>query len=790
MRYTRLPAILCVACGTLSGQALPGNHWVELARDPVGARPGSAIRYAPDAGRFFLWGYMNADPNLPQEQPLMEAPEYDVVTFDLESRHWLNALPSGMDRAWSRRLPLAYIPRTYSGITTGSERSVMRGASDDAGATPRPDLNIVFDQVAYCTSNRSLFYFTGGLTATYHVARRRWTDLRPTHSPPPVLGGSLAYDPLNDQLILFGGGHVAERAADGSVHGYTGTWAYRIRENDWRELPLRVQPSPRMQTRMVCDTRRQALVLFGGDSQTHYLGDTWIFDLKTQAWRQSAAPGPAPRAGHFTVYDPESGLVIIGGGYNRQDLTDMWAYDAAADRWFRIASEVPTGFYLTADLAPERRLFLLVTSGRAPGDRRSCNILFPVRTTYAFHIAPDGMRRDAEARERQESMPKRQPEPARDMSAPAAELGTLPPNQWVLLRDVGRAAPARTWGSATFDDRRERILYWGGGHCGYEGSDVDMYDVEHHTWIADTDPPSYPERQWNHGVRLAGVTFNAEPWTDHGRRIYAYDPIAGRLVMVHPIRLTTGYEPAWLRDYPSKTNVAPDALVSQPSSYVKYATWSYNLNTRRWTIAGPAPAGVDTLVSTPLGVMGVNVNWPGRLTDAGYQLPWTPTHAEDNAIFLLHGAQWERLSTHGSAPQNLYEMTSLAWDSKRKQVILHGAGARRDELWTFDPATKQWTNRKPTVEGGEDPPACTREAVYIPAQDTFLIYGAGTWGYNPARNMWRRTAIAEPAERAGQNRAMVYDAKRDVVLLVLGASGNEGRASVYALRYSGQGSAK
>jgi hypothetical protein len=30
---------------------------------------------------------------------------------------------------------------------------------------------------------------------------------------------------------------------------------------------------------------------------------------------------------------------------------------------------------------------------------------------------------------------------------------------------------------------------------------------------------------------------------------------------------------------------------------------------------------------------------------------------------------------------------------------------------------------------------------------------------------------------------MLYDAKRDVVLLVLGAGGDTGRASVYALKY-------
>ena len=98
-----------------------------------------------------------------------------------------------------------------------------------------------------------------------------------------------------------------------------------------------------MNTRMITDTRNNVVVLFGGDSQSHYLADTWIFDLKTHLWRAAkATSGPEARAGQFTVYDSESGRVIIGGGYNNRDLTDMWAYGTRDDRWIRRAYDVPT----------------------------------------------------------------------------------------------------------------------------------------------------------------------------------------------------------------------------------------------------------------------------------------------------------------------------------------------------------------------------------------------------------------------------------------------------------------
>jgi N-acetylneuraminic acid mutarotase len=744
------------------------------------------MRYVPEAHAFFLWGFMNDDPELLQEQPLMRPPEYDMVVFDPAIAKWRNEFPATWAQQWSKRLPLAYVTRTYSGITTGSERTVVRSATDDAEAAPRPDLNVVFDQVVHVPSLHALVYFTGGTTAAYDVESRRWKDLAPRHAPPPVLGGSLAYDSVHEEVLLFGGGHVAERASDGTPRGYTGTWSYDPQANDWRELKTTAQPPPRMNTRMVTDTRNNVVVLFGGDGQSHYLADTWIFDLKTRSWHASkAAAVPEARAGHFAVYDSESGRVIIGGGYHRADLTDMWAYDAREDRWTRLAGDVPTGFYLTADIAPERRLLVLATSNRAPGDRMSCNVLFPVRTTYMYRLEgePVGVNQGAQSH----AIAKRAPESDREGSRIA--WNALPRNRWVLLGGSGRNAPTRTWGSATFDTDRERILYWGGGHCGYGGSDVDTYDVARNTWRSSDDAPEYPERLWNHGVREAGITFGGRPWMEHGRRTYAYDPVSRRMVIVRRLRLTGGYDAPLARDAPSSDNVAPDALVRPGSSYVRFVTWTFAADSSKWDLAGNAPRGVDTLVSTPHGVVGIDVDWPSKLNDAGYQRSWTsasPRRAAAVYMYSVASRSWKRLDDPaGDSPQNLYEMTSLAYDSRRDRLILHGGGASRDELWTFDMRSRQWQNMRPRTSGAA--PACSREAVYLPKEDIFLTYGNGVRTWSVSENAWHVVQIpfdVEPASAVGQNRALVYDPKRDVVFLVLGAGGDDGLAQVYALRYA------
>lgn len=782
---------------------LPANTWVQIRQDTSGARRGCAIRYAPEAGAFFLWGFMDADPEFRQEEPSLTLPEYDMVAFDLATRRWRNHLPQSYSAEWSKKLPPTFVPRCYHGLTSGSERSLFRPPEGYPAEAARPDPNVVFDQVAYHPPSRSLVYFTGGLTIAYHVEQRRWTNLAPAHSPPPVLGGALVHDPVHDELILFGGGHVAEEGPNGRTVGYTGMWVYSFTAKDWRLLQLDVQPPPRLYSRLVGDTRNQVLVLFSGDGQSHYLADTWLFDLKTRRWRPSRAPGgPPPRAGHFAAFDPQTGWIIIGGGFHRDDLTDMWAYDAVKDRWQRLAGQVPIGAYLTADIEPQKRLLLLVTNTQAPNHGRSCDVLYAVRTTYAYRlddktvVLPDKPEPQHAMSKRPAGASGRERKPDLErQKAQADRLRNLPVNQWVALSDPGRVAPARSWGSATFDSHRGQILYWGGGHCGYGGSDVDAYDVAAHTWVSSVESPEYPHRLWARGVRLAGVTFGGHPWTEHGRRVYAYDLTCRKMIAVRSVLLTTGYAPARLQDFPGEPRARADAKVLPPTAYSKFVTWSFDPDSGRWDLIAPAPVGLDTLVATRHGVLGVNVDWPSRLNDAGYLLPWIPDQPEkDNAVYLFESGKrsWKRLGERQPSPQNLYEMTSLAYDGKRDRLLLHGAGKDRDELWVFDLKTNRWQNLRPKAAA---PPVCNREAVYLPEQDVLLTYGPGSgkervpvlWAYGAAENAWYRIALDPPPgidsrHVAGQNRALVYDPARDLVLLVVAAN-DRAESRVYALRY-------
>jgi hypothetical protein len=274
------------------------------------------------------------------------------------------------------------------------------------------------------------------------------------------------------------------------------------------------------------------------------------------------------------------------------------------------------------------------------------------------------------------------------------------------------------------------------------------------------------------------------------------------MINVRPIPLMTGYVPEKLRDFPGEPRPHQGAKVVPPSSYNKYATFTFDPDSGRHDIVGPAFVGLDQLLTTKHGVMGVNVDWPDRDDDAGYNRRWSPDQPpEDKALFAFDSAKktWKRLGDAKQAsPQNLYEQTSLAYDSQRDQVLLHGGGGKRDELWSFDLKSNQWKNLQPKVAGpaGAAPPVCNRESVYIPGQDVMLTYGPGPdkrnipalWVYRPGENAWYRVDVPLPPGidaglAAGQNRALVYDPKRDLVLMVLGTGGDKGKTAVFAMRY-------
>ena len=89
------------------------------------------------------------------------------------------------------------------------------------------------------------------------------------------------------------------------------------------------------------DPVHQQLVLFGGYSveRKTMLGDTWVFE--GTAWRKAAAEGPPARAGHVLGFDPAHRRVILMGGADAQGrpFADSWSWDGRT--WARLSDGPP-----------------------------------------------------------------------------------------------------------------------------------------------------------------------------------------------------------------------------------------------------------------------------------------------------------------------------------------------------------------------------------------------------------------------------------------------------------------
>ena len=161
-------------------------------------------------------------------------------------------------------------------------------------------------------------HVTHSLNDTWTWNGRTWTQLHPAASPLPRLGASLAYDPVHQEAVLFGGGDG--RAFDDTWLWNGHTWA--------RQMPPSA-PAARVRAAFAYDPVTQQLVLFGGEGLAEALTDTWTWDGTT--WTASTAePGVGPTALESRlVYDAarrELLLFLITGGKFAW-ATSIWVWN-------------------------------------------------------------------------------------------------------------------------------------------------------------------------------------------------------------------------------------------------------------------------------------------------------------------------------------------------------------------------------------------------------------------------------------------------------------------------------
>lgn len=137
---------------------------------------------------------------------------------------------------------------------------------------------------------------------------------------------AMAYFPPSQKILLFGG--YANNTPQSETWEFDGT--------DWKRLFPATTPPPRRDHRMVFDPVRNEIVMFGGVRDgVGYLNDTWVW--KDGNWTQKApANSPSGRSRHMMAFDGAEGRrnIVMFGGDSAND--DTWIWDGT--NWTLVAS--------------------------------------------------------------------------------------------------------------------------------------------------------------------------------------------------------------------------------------------------------------------------------------------------------------------------------------------------------------------------------------------------------------------------------------------------------------------
>jgi len=143
-------------------------------------------------------------------------------------------------------------------------------------------------------------------TSLAQIPASTWVQLAPAHNPQRRGAPAMAYDPVSQKIVMFGG--------YGRMGYHSDTWTFD--GTDWkrRRVP---GPSLRAAAALAFDVTLQKLVLFGGWNGSNYLNDTWVWDGATLSWTQMNSPrNPKPVTGPMVFTDPRNGRVDTYGGFD------------------------------------------------------------------------------------------------------------------------------------------------------------------------------------------------------------------------------------------------------------------------------------------------------------------------------------------------------------------------------------------------------------------------------------------------------------------------------------------
>lgn len=744
MKPLSCTAIVCltVLCLRTFGQT---NSWTRITESRLTHWAFPGLVYSPATGEYVLT-MGTADENSGGENTV-----YQVQVFTHALGKWINALPH--DSLYGKWADSTGPARNNGRVTTNVFGTYTWSFKKIEGYL-RPNTAALrtaraYGQFCLNTDDNRIYFHINNTTFTYDPVTRLWDTLAVNTHPNAgakegfLKWGSLCYDALNKEVVLFGGGGIDD------ISGTPGTWTFKPSTRTWNKLSLSVEPPARAHSPLVYDPVNKVMVLFGGDHLDHLTNDTWVYDCASRTWlKKSPAVRPSPRAGHAFLYMPQSGKLLMLGGYDYKTGTaalpfEMWKYDLAGNTWELIKR------FEAGEAAPRMQTYRPVHCGLAAVDGGD-TLLMAADTVLAINsfkampwrMACDANITDAAGTVRygltSDTVGLRGgwTDPswfttgveAPDTGAIETALRGLVSGTWTQISAPKTPHGGRDWSTTVLDPDRDLFLKWGGGHVAHCGTDIPHYSIHQNRWTLGF-VPEWPLEYDGYGNPSPGpFTFNGRPFMPvHTVKSYAYDVRSRKMIYTF-----------------------------------FYHTYVYDVDSMDWEKAdihtgfGGSTGYSTGLISTPHGAVCVG---NGHLASAAKVYLWEPD-----------SLNWRALPLSGvTLPLFYADAAGVVYDSRRDRVLYtKGSSTASAELYAYEFATGAASRLMPAdTLLARSVGRYYRECVYLPALDIVFYQtrvDSANLVYDCANNRWR-TMIVKGFVSGMQDRStgFMYDQKRNLV---------------------------
>ena len=611
-----------------------------------------------------------------------------------------------------------------------------------------------YNSMVYDSTNRVHLIFGGGElfsslndTWIYDISLNKWTDCLPASSPSPRTGYAMAFHERNGVTVLFGGYSENKYMGD--------TWAYNLTLNTWTEKKSAIAPQPRDFHSMAYDPVSDRIVLFGGNkgSSSSLFSDTWTYDYSNNTWTErTTTKAPPPRFKQSMCYDPTSGLIILFGGSTGYDgrKGDTWTYNPATNAWTECYVATHPFWRSGAAMAacPSSGTVFLFGGESHSSSIPSVNIWY--NDTWSFNVSNNvWTNMSTTVGPSPRSSPGMTYDPSSkgfflcggDHDIPLADYWKYDPaqNRWTILDEVSSPVPRS--GSSFAYDRASQVGVLFGGYNYNNWNDTWIYTVPENKW-----EKRYPElsptprmgaamcydRDTGLMVLFGGGELNFNDRTDYWTSndfddTWTYNVSANIWMNRQPVQHPHEFQ--CMAYDPDSHLVILVGMASWDAPGIE--TWTYdvigNLWTNRTKPGAPSARGSSEIVYDETCHMivlfgGNNIN--GSVMG-------------DTWTYNTSSFSWSLMSPDFSPPARTGH--AMVFDNALGAVLLFGGTGRNrsvpyGDTWAYNASANTWRNLTSAVSPD---PRCAHGLFYDSNTKTTVLFGGYLGDYRLLGDTWQ-----------------------------------------------------